>query len=56
MLTLSRSDIDKKNINIRIRNAVTFDHGKAILKPCLKSFTGIRSIPIPDMLNEVLGP
>jgi integrase len=55
-LALSRNDIDKKNSEINIRNAVTFDHGKAVLKPYPKSFSGIRSVPMPDALKEVLLP
>jgi len=56
VLALSRGDIDKKNKEINIRNAVTFDHGNAVQKSYPKSFAGIRSIPIPDALGEVLEP
>jgi len=56
ILALSKSDIDRKSKEISIRNAVTFDHGKPILKPYPKSFAGIRSIPIPDDLEAVLWP
>lgn len=56
ILALSKGDIDKKNKEINIRNVITFDHGKPILKPYPKSFSGIRSIPIPDALQEVLWP
>lgn len=54
VLALSRSDIDLKNKEISIRNAVTFDHGKAVLKPYPKSTAGIRSVPIPEALTEIL--
>lgn len=55
-LALSRSDIDLKSNEINIRNVVTFDHGKAVLKSYPKSFAGIRSIPIPEALKEILEP
>lgn len=56
ILALSKADIDKKNNEISIRNAVTFDHGKPIFKSYPKSFSGIRTIPIPDDLGEILYP
>lgn len=56
ILALSKMDIDKKNREINIRNAVTFDSNKAILKPYPKSFAGIRTVPIPEDLKDVLWP
>jgi integrase len=56
ILALSKNNIDKKNMEVNVRNAVTFDYGKAVLNPYPKSFAGIRSIPIPNGLKEVLWP
>lgn len=56
VLALSRNDIDFKKNEISIRNAVTFDHGKAVLKPYPKSFAGIRTVPVPEALKEILEP
>lgn len=56
ILALSKMDIDKKNREISIRNAVTFDGNKAVLKSYPKTYAGIRTIPIPDDLKDVLWP
>jgi integrase len=56
VLALSRNDVDLKANVINLRNAVTYDHGKAVLKTYPKSFSGIRTIPIPNNLKEVLEP
>ena len=56
VLALSKSDIDKSNKELNIRNSVTFDHGKAVLKSYPKTYSGIRTLPIPEDLKEVLWP
>lgn len=53
-LALSINDIDFANNQINIRNSITFDKGKSILKPIPKSLAGIRSIPMPTILREFL--
>lgn len=56
ILALSKSDINLRTREIGIRNVVTFDKNKPVLKPYPKSFAGIRTVPIPDELYNVLEP
>jgi integrase len=39
-----------------VQNVVTFDHGSPVLKDTPKSIAGIRTVPMPKALKEVLEP
>ncbi len=54
ILALSRADISLSANNIKVSKAVTFDKGKAVLKQMPKTYSGFRTVPITDKLNEIL--
>lgn len=54
MLALQPFNLDFKNQKINIRRVVIFDGNKPKIKPIPKSDRGIRSVPMPDKVNEFL--
>lgn len=56
ILALSRNDINIRRNELSVRNAVTFDGNNPIFKNYPKTDAGIRIIPIPRDLQDVLYP
>lgn len=56
ILALSRGDVSMKSKTITIKNVVTFDVSKPVLKPSPKTQAGFRSIPITSELEKILRP
>jgi len=56
ILALSRNDINIRRNELNVRNAVTFDGNNPVFKDYPKSNAGIRVIPIPKDLQDVLYP
>lgn len=55
-IALSKSDIDQDRHEINIQNVVTFDRNNPIFEDYPKSDAGIRTLPIPVELQDVLYP
>lgn len=53
-LALTPNDIDTVNKKITINKTVVFGKNQSSIKPCTKSSAGMRTLPIPDKLNEEL--
>lgn len=53
-LALTKNDIEFKDNVVKIYKAVTFENNTPILKPMPKSIAGIRNIPMPLILSELM--
>ena len=53
IIALSKNDINLEKKELQIKNAVSFEHNRSILK-APKSIAAVRKIPIPDDLFSIL--
>ena len=53
-LALTPDDVDTVNKKITINKTVVFEKNQSFIKPRTKSDEGMRTLPIPDKLNEEL--